>query len=64
MGQALFEVSDNGANINSVVFAQAEFIAHTPTALMVRGRVDDCRDDAALDELGTAANQKIAAGKL
>src|ERR1051325_11192055 len=44
--------------------AKAEVVAHAVAALLVRRRVDDRGDDAALDKLGAHADEKIPAVEL
>ena len=42
-----------------MLFSKTKLVGHSPTDLMVRGRVEDCGDGSVFDELRPAADQKI-----
>ncbi len=63
-GKSPIEIGNYRGNVSEMIAAQPKLIAHTPTALLIRRRVEDRRDHPALDELSTATDQEITAGKL
>ena len=40
-------------------FSKTKLVGHSPTGLMIRGRVDNCGDYPVFDELRPAAHEKI-----
>ena len=41
-------------------FSKTKLVSHSPTCLMIRGRVQNCGDYSVFDELRPAAHKKIS----
>jgi hypothetical protein len=55
--------SPHRGKIRGMLLAEAKFVAHAPAALLVRRRIDNRGDNAAIDELAAAAHEKVAGTK-
>src|SRR5262252_5637416 len=40
-------------------FSKTELVGHSPTCLLIRRRIENCRNDSVFNELRPAAHQKI-----